>query len=110
MKIDPWVKIHKENFRVEVEHYRVKTEREMDSMVDDLNDLFNDHNNWKDFNAQVYYDEVERCIFCGEVYVGMHLNDAVVPVCSNCGKGKLEYSIKIMAESEEKSKSGNILS
>ena len=110
LKTDPWVKVVNENFRVEVDHYRVKTEREMNDMANELNDLFKDHSDWKDFSAQVNYDEVERCIFCGEIYVGMYLNDDVIPVCSNCGKGKLEYSIKILAESEEKSKGENILS
>lgn len=99
----PWTKVCSENFRVEVSRkgaYRL-TERDYDTLADDLNELFEAHTEWKDANAEVNCDEVVRCIFCDDIYTPA-LDEKENEYCSSCGKGKLEYSIKRMVDSEKR--------
>jgi len=104
-----WVKTYNENHRVEINQYGCETEKDMDNLANELNDFFKEHRDWDRTNAEVNYDEVKRCILCGEVYETMYDHKRKAYVCANCGKGKLEYSIKILAEAEEKQKKENRL-
>lgn len=104
METVKWTKIVKENYRVEVSRYGLRTDKEMESFCYDLNDLFKDHNAWQGATADVNYDEISRCIFCDEVYQSDYDPKRKECVCSNCSKGKLEYSVQILAEAETKSK------
>ena len=103
-EIPKWAKKCLENFRVEVHEYSSykksrDSERECEKLADELNDLFSTHKHFDDYKAEVNSDEVIRCIFCDEIYIP-DCDEEGQEHCRSCGKGKLEYAIKRMAESD----------
>jgi DNA-directed RNA polymerase subunit RPC12/RpoP len=97
----PWVMKYKENYRVEVTQKYCENRDDCSKLASELSDLFDAHKEWNDTQAVVGYDEVYRCIFCGEIYEPMYLPENEENVCANCGKGKLEFAVKKMSESGE---------
>jgi hypothetical protein len=102
---DEWIKTTKENWRVEVGERGYHGGSEEDTCDDisyRLNMLFEEHKDWKDAYAETNYDEVDRCIFCNDIYEPMYDKEREDYVCSYCGKGKLELAVKILSEGKEK--------
>lgn len=109
--LPPWTKKCEENHRVEVTRRSISSHpksklRDLENLADDLNELFENHRDWDDAHADYTFDEVFRCIFCDEIYVPDYDEEKDKEYCRNCGKGKLEYAVKKMAESEGVSLNG----
>ena len=118
MNIPAWCTIARVNYRVEVSERGMSSnskffEKDLDDLADRLNELFEGHKNWSDTHAEATYDEVVKCQFCNEIYMPypQYNNDftKMEQVCSNCGKGKSEWAIKILAESKGVTSNENIL-
>ena len=112
--IPAWCRIAKVNYRVEVSQPRLSSnskfiEKDLDNLADELNELFESHRNWGDTNAEATYDEVVKCQMCGNVYIPYYVEETKEIVCDVCGKGKLEWTLKILAESKGVTTNENIL-
>ena len=97
MKNRDWVELKNVNYRVIVNRHHSDTVKDMESLRDDLNDLFNDHKDWNDTHAEVDYDEIEYCKLCGEKYIPGYDEVKKGEVCQFCGEGLLEFCIKKLA-------------
>jgi hypothetical protein len=72
------------------------------SFVEKLNKLFKEHIESKHWTAKVVYEKELKCKMCG-VYCEVLRDDITKErTCNICGKGKLEYTIKVMEESENR--------
>jgi ribosomal protein S6 len=70
------------------------------SLVYELNKLFEGHVEFQNCVAEIKYVKEFRCKLCGNICEILHNNETHERTCNICGKGKLEYAIKKMAESE----------
>lgn len=78
-------------------------------LAEKLNVLFKQHVDSQHWVAEVKYAKEFQCKMCGNV-CEVFLDDVTKNrTCSVCGKGKVEYSIKVLAESEGASLNDNIL-
>lgn len=67
-----------------------------------LNKLFKEHMAFQNFVAEVKSEKELQCRMCGDVCEILLDDITKERTCNKCGKGKLEYSIKVMAESEKR--------
>lgn len=101
MTIPAWCKVKEENYRIEVSQSGITHPKDLENLADRLSDLFDEHSEWKGTRAEVNYDEVTRCNFCGEIYVPQYDPEKAEEYCENCGKGKLEWAIKILDDANK---------
>ncbi len=105
----PWTKKKKLNYRVEVEatgyNSRTFTKEAICGQIEnDLNDLFRSHTDFKNYSANVNYDEVLVCQFCEEHYEEIYepsMGTEFNGVCVNCGKGSREAMIEKLKDKKD---------
>jgi hypothetical protein len=71
-------------------------------LVEKLNKLFKEHIESKEWVAEIKWAKEFRCKMCNNICEVMHDDITKERTCNICGKGKLEYAIKVMAESENR--------
>lgn len=98
--IPVWVELKSENYRVEIDQRYCNTPNDMEQLASSLNDLFEEHKDWKDTRANVNYDELTYCKLCGQKYEACFNLENSREQCNYCGGGKLEYSLKILKEAK----------
>ena len=100
----PWTKEIKTRYWVELEipydliRKSSNEERALETISEDLNNLFKDHYMWQGFSSNVNFETKVVCAFCSHEYTEEMYNEKDVerkhPLCAWCGKGEIEYMIK----------------
>ena len=72
-------------------------------LAEKLNKLLKEHIEFKEWVADVKLSKEFRCKMCGNLCEILFNDITKERTCNICGQGKLEYAIKVMAESESRS-------